>query len=211
MLFQFALTLSVLSTLLPLTLANFDIYADHYKSWSSTNPQAGGFRIFGGDTNDPCKYVNKKDYIRWPKRDDVSGEKFGIRCEGSGCDYESADPNKIDRLEMHFSNNPLYHWTLYADNVAQKAPPLDGRWMFPSEVGPQAPGYCFPYPGDEYNCEHSAPDGPSGQVFVVGSKGKRLFRCITSIKNVYSDDINGPKLQGADTYYPYPDDGKKGN
>lgn len=41
---------------------------------------------------------------------DVSGNKLGVRCEGRGCSHDN-DPSEIDVLEMHFSNNPLYHWS----------------------------------------------------------------------------------------------------
>jgi hypothetical protein len=39
----------------------------------------------------------------------VSANKIGVRCRGS-CNYwEPA--GDIDQLEMHFRNNPLYHWS----------------------------------------------------------------------------------------------------
>jgi hypothetical protein len=97
---------------------------------------------------------------------------------------------------MHFANTPLYHWTLYADNLGRAPPDTDrnGLWMFTTDPSTYAPGYCVPYPGDEYNCEHGAPDGPGGQMFVVGSRGRRLFRCVTYGEEVYSDDVNGRRL-----------------
>lgn len=235
--------LSVLATLIPLALANFDVYADHYRDWSNTAPQTPGFRIFGRKPDDACKYVNdvrtfflppspppitpflsfpllskpptnllpQKTYIRWPIRADASADKFGIRCEGPGCTYKTADPSAITSFEMHFSNKPAYHWTLYADNQGYKAPAAhpSGLWMMTNEVNTRAPGYCFPYPGDEYNCERSQPAGPGGAVFHVGSRGRRLFRCVTYNGDVRSDDINGQRLQDVDMYFPYPDDDKK--
>ncbi|KAF2451717.1 hypothetical protein P171DRAFT_478745 [Karstenula rhodostoma CBS 690.94] len=203
-----AIYLSILPALLPGTLANFDVYADHYRGWSNTFRQPPGFRIFGRTPSDACKYVNNKTYIRWPARPDVSDEKFGIRCSGPGCTYDAANPAAITTFEMHFANTPAYHWTLYADNQGYAPPSTNARglWMMPAEVGTRAPGYCFPYPGDEYDCERSRPEGPGGETFVVGSRGRRLFRCVTYNGEVESDDINGLRLQGGDMYYPYPDD-----
>lgn len=47
---------------------------------------------------------------------DVSGNKIGIRCEGSGCrryrgDDSAYDPSNIDIMEMHLSNTPGLHWS----------------------------------------------------------------------------------------------------
>lgn len=69
--------------------------------------------------------------------------------------------------------------------------------MQASEHG-RAPGYCFPYDGDFYDCEH-----PNDEGFIVGSKGQRKFRCITGLS---SDDINSQKPQDMSDVYPYPDD-----
>ena len=41
---------------------------------------------------------------------DVSGHKLGVRCVSIGC-VGNNDPASIPVLEMHFSNNPLYHWS----------------------------------------------------------------------------------------------------
>jgi hypothetical protein len=57
------LYLSALTALFPFTLANFDIYVDHYRQWSSTAKDEPGFRIFGDTPTDPCKYVNN---VRFP-------------------------------------------------------------------------------------------------------------------------------------------------
>lgn len=112
---------------------------------------------------------------------------------------------------MHFANDPDYHWTLYSDNRGNAPPSTmsNALWMMPAVRGNKAPGYCFPYPGDEYNCEELRPDGPASAMFVVGSRGRRLFRCIVFNGTVFSDDINVQKLQTDGMYYPYPDDGKK--
>ncbi|KAL5417152.1 hypothetical protein PMIN03_001776 [Paraphaeosphaeria minitans] len=205
-----AIYLPVLTTLVPFAFANFDVYADHYRDWSASAPQKLGFRVFGSTPDDACKYVDDKFTLFWPVRVDASGDKFGIRCEGTGCKYESDNPSAITIFEMHFSNTPAYHWTLYSDNQGFNPPKAapNGLWMLTAKVNTRAPGYCFPYPGDEYNCESKQPGGPGGAEFVVGSRGRRLFRCVISNGDVKSDDINGLRLQDVDMYYPYPDDDK---
>ncbi|KAK7187654.1 hypothetical protein DPSP01_004491 [Paraphaeosphaeria sporulosa] len=202
---------SVLTTLVRFAFANFDVYTDHYRDWSASAPPKLGFRVFGRTPDDACKYVNDKSTVFWPARADASGDKFGIRCEGAGCQYESANPSAITAFEMHFANTPAYHWTLYADNHGFKPPKSfpNGFWMLTAELNTRAPGYCFPYLGDQYDCESMQPAGPSGTEFVVGSRGRRLFRCVTYNGDVKSDDINGLKLQDVDMYYPYPDDKMK--
>ena len=42
-------------------------------------------------------------------RDDVSGDKYGIRCEGDGCGY---DHGTIDVMEIH--TNEHYHYSMYS-------------------------------------------------------------------------------------------------
>jgi hypothetical protein len=37
---------------------------------------------------------------------------MGVRCKGSGCG-QTPPPENIDELEIHVSNNPLYHWSKY--------------------------------------------------------------------------------------------------
>ncbi|KAL5434894.1 hypothetical protein PMIN06_011262 [Paraphaeosphaeria minitans] len=51
-------------------------------------------------------------------RNDVSGNKIGVRCRGDGCESDHST-DKIDLIEMHWSNKPLYHWTLYKDKLDQ--------------------------------------------------------------------------------------------
>ena len=65
--FHTSLYLSILGTIVPLTLANFDIYADQAIDWNREKQQPG-FRIFGGATsgNKLCDFVNKVRYIPIP-------------------------------------------------------------------------------------------------------------------------------------------------
>lgn len=55
----------------------------------------------------------------FPSKQDVSGNKIGIRCETfygfNGCDsLLTSDPAKIDVMEMHFSDTPKLHWSKLA-------------------------------------------------------------------------------------------------
>ena len=67
MYFHTNIYLYILSTIVPLTLANFDIYADQAIDWNREKQQPG-FRIFGGATsgNKLCDFVNKVRYIPIP-------------------------------------------------------------------------------------------------------------------------------------------------
>lgn len=136
----------------------------------------------------------QKDYKRWPQRNDVSNGRYGIRCDGAGCDIKHSAWD-IDILEMNFSQDPAYHWTIYKDRASAAN---GASAMAPAKGGPSA-GFCYPFPGDTYNCEHQREDG-----FIVGSRGARKFRCIT---DVVSDDINSKSLQSEKDVYPYPGQG----
>lgn len=60
MYFHTNIYLYILSTIVPLTLANFDIYADSAIDWNREK-QPPGFRIFGGAASGKnlCEFVNK--------------------------------------------------------------------------------------------------------------------------------------------------------
>jgi hypothetical protein len=50
----------------------------------------------------------------WRTSDDVSGGKFGVRCQGDGCyngwTYTDSDPADIELAEMNF-NHHEHHWS----------------------------------------------------------------------------------------------------
>ncbi|KAK3897147.1 hypothetical protein C8A05DRAFT_20024 [Staphylotrichum tortipilum] len=76
-------------------------------------------------------------------RDDVSGDKLGIRCLGSsGCDANYGDPAGVSVLEMHFRNDPLLHWTIYKNRGSYDMIGLDGNVY----------GNCDPFPSDDFMC-----------------------------------------------------------
>jgi hypothetical protein len=93
--------LAVLAPLLPVCNANFDLYMtvfdDAIVDWS----------VF---QNDPDKWTALES-SPFPRKNDVSGGKIGIRCVG-WCNEEDR-PGGIEVLEMHFRNNPLLHWSKY--------------------------------------------------------------------------------------------------
>lgn len=82
-------------------MADFDLYSVTI----SGNPSQEMWLILEGDSN--CDRVTHTRL--WPASGDVSGGKTGVRCGGRGC--WGADPAEIDVLEMHFTNNPLFHWS----------------------------------------------------------------------------------------------------
>ncbi|KAF2440891.1 hypothetical protein P171DRAFT_475406 [Karstenula rhodostoma CBS 690.94] len=56
------------------------------------------------------------DARRLVDRKDVSGNKLGVRCNGDGCINDHSTDN-LDLIEMHWTNIPLFHWTLYKDRL----------------------------------------------------------------------------------------------
>ncbi|KFY97931.1 hypothetical protein V500_01849 [Pseudogymnoascus sp. VKM F-4518 (FW-2643)] len=90
----------------------------------------------------------------WSWRSDVSDDKLGMRCQGSGCAFNAPIEN-IDVLEMNFNNNPVLHWTIYK-NRNYDLIGLDGKTY----------GNCFAYPYGDFDCP--------------GEQGHRKFRCLTS-------------------------------
>ncbi|VBB73788.1 Putative protein of unknown function [Podospora comata] len=96
----------LLTSLTGLAKANFDLYLGHQVFGVD-----GGAHLFHGwyiFDNDPS--INDVfAYGPYLSQDDVSGSTTGVRCAGSGC-YGGAATD-INVLEMHFSNNPLYHWS----------------------------------------------------------------------------------------------------
>jgi hypothetical protein len=87
--------------------ANFDLFSGYYAyiagEFSHERPM---WQVFASDPD--CNTVYNTPNYR--DLQDVSGTKIGVRCEGYGCS-SSADPSTIDTLEMHFDNNPLWHWS----------------------------------------------------------------------------------------------------
>ncbi|KAK2059977.1 hypothetical protein LY76DRAFT_604336 [Colletotrichum caudatum] len=71
--------------------ANFDIYR---VEWIWINRPAIVWQAFEAEVG--C--------------DEAIHSPTGVRCKGSGCAPQPS-ANDIDELEMHFSNDPLYHWS----------------------------------------------------------------------------------------------------
>jgi hypothetical protein len=89
--------------LLPATvIANFDIYSGSDFAWDTAFEM---WQIFEAEPSCDDAY-NSPLYFN---KDDVSGGRIGVRCEGDGC-FEQ-DPSKIDILEMNFDDDPIWHWS----------------------------------------------------------------------------------------------------
>ncbi|KAH6689483.1 hypothetical protein F5X68DRAFT_230100 [Plectosphaerella plurivora] len=145
--------LGPLAALAGVCSANFDLYRSE-----SHNLFGGVGQNWGVFPYDPsCAEVGRTR--SYPVSGDVSGNKIGVRCSGD-CDM-GGRADGINQLEMHFSNNPLYHFTLYKERGhPYKMYGLDGRVY----------GECILFPGNAYNCPNA------GALF-----GHRKFRCLTSI------------------------------
>ncbi|KAF5011161.1 hypothetical protein FDECE_2725 [Fusarium decemcellulare] len=112
---KLTLSLITLSALLVSRVAaDFDVYMEYnsgvfwnYSPWAvwQEPPTNCATRIFPAPN--------------WLWKSDVSGKKLGVRCKGKGCGLNE-DAHGIRELEMHFSNNPLYHWTIYLSEGASE-------------------------------------------------------------------------------------------
>ena len=71
-----------------------------------------GWQVYQNEAN--CDTA--RNWI-WRDRKDVSGGKWGVRCEGDGCTRGSVngdnDPANIDVTEMNF-NREEFHWSKLA-------------------------------------------------------------------------------------------------
>ncbi|KAH7353284.1 hypothetical protein B0T11DRAFT_300447 [Plectosphaerella cucumerina] len=143
--------LAPLAALTQVCTANFDIYRTE-----DTGVVGGSSYAWAISAAEPsCNEV--RNQRTWYSTSNVSGNRLGINCVGS-CAFED-NVSGISRFEMHFSNNPLFHWTLYRDRGhPYKMYGLDGKVY----------GECIMFPGHSYVC-------PS-----LGTlSGRRKFRCLT--------------------------------
>jgi hypothetical protein len=156
-------TLSTLSLLLPFAFADFDIYQDdEFKPKGVTK---SGFLVFADGASASCDEILAAPFFK--NKADVSGKKIGVK---QAMAPPLNDPNgsvTVAKLEMHFSNAPLYHWTLYRDD--RETP----YRMEDVKHGPDA-GVCYVLPTGTRTC---------------GERHLRAkFRCTT---DVTAKDING--------------------
>ena len=95
------------ASMLQPVLANFDIYmVDAYERVFKSHQR--GYQIFEAQPSS-CDEVRRR-HIFWASGD-VSGDKTGVRCTGSGCDYTLPAGN-IEQLEMNFhGSSPTWHWS----------------------------------------------------------------------------------------------------
>ncbi|KAK4096695.1 hypothetical protein N658DRAFT_489752 [Parathielavia hyrcaniae] len=136
--------------------ANFDLYSGWVNiiGGSGQHHYSEHWTVFGSEPNCDQAWGAKT----YGDTDDVSGDKTGVRCRTNGC-HGQTNPHNIEVLEMHFSNNPLYHWTIYNDRGNYDMIGLDGRVY----------GNCDPFPGDDYLCTY----------LIQTISGVRKFRCYT--------------------------------
>ncbi|KAK5651455.1 hypothetical protein OQA88_12462 [Cercophora sp. LCS_1] len=149
--FSFAIMTAIAS----LASANFDLYVAQDAGLGAGN-QFFGWTIHPAEP-DCNRVLNHAEFYH--DQDDLSGRTIGVRCEGQGCHRNQ--PENVNVLEMHFSNKPLYHWTIYKDRGhPYKMYGLDGKTY----------GECIMFPGDDYTC---------GVFDGSVRSGVRMFRCLT--------------------------------
>lgn len=97
--------LGPLAALAGVCSANFDMYrTELHDFWGGV---AQSWQVFPYDPS--C--VEVTGTRSHSSSGDVSGNKKGVRCSGDCGMGGRADG--INQLEMHFSNNPLYHFSEY--------------------------------------------------------------------------------------------------
>ncbi|KAJ4344820.1 uncharacterized protein N0V89_012564 [Didymosphaeria variabile] len=124
-----------------------------------------------------CQDFGRAQHISDSK--DVSGNKLGIRCRGDGCIHDHSTDN-IELVEMHWTNKPLFHWTIYHDWLDEA-----GNWQLRGTDG-NAYGACKPIgtPGVWDYCSFShPPELGATETYVVHKK----FQCFTGFT---PEDIN---------------------
>ncbi|PQE28855.1 hypothetical protein CJF30_00003885 [Rutstroemia sp. NJR-2017a BBW] len=157
--------LASFAALLTPVVANFDVYmVEAHERVFGSYQQA--WQIFEAQPSS-CDAV--RSAAIWFRSGDVSGDKEGVRCSGSGCTY-TAPAGDIDVLEMNFSNSPkVWHWTLYKDRGYTMVG-LDGNTY----------GNCIVFPNGDYDC-----DTNNGAQTL---RGYRKFRCLTqyTVSSIFS-------------------------
>jgi hypothetical protein len=94
-------SIALLASFIPSVVANFDVYFIHTDLYDTYN-----WGVY--DAQPSCE--TERTTRAWSWRSDVSGDKLGMRCQGSGCAFNAPIEN-IDVLEMNFNNNPVLHWS----------------------------------------------------------------------------------------------------
>ncbi|KAH6616872.1 hypothetical protein C7974DRAFT_402577 [Boeremia exigua] len=154
-------TFTSLLTLLTLThpsTAAFSLYQIGLGA-SGIGANTEGFQVYPDEAN--CD--NALDWL-WRKSSDVSGGKYGVRCEGSGC--WRGETGEITSVEFNFLGD--FHWTWYADR--------DNALI---DLEDRVVGSCDVVIGPHFGCGLD----PIGQVV-----GERKLKCEV---DVTADQING--------------------
>ncbi|KAI0150142.1 hypothetical protein GGR57DRAFT_198807 [Xylariaceae sp. FL1272] len=145
-----------LAALLHVASADFAIYRQGVGGNGITG-NTWGWMAYNGPPD--CNTVT--EWI-WRDSSDVSGGKYGVRCEGDGCPSDS-DPAGITTLEMNF-NSDSKHFTFYQEL---------GNGLF--DLSNNQIGTCEPLYADNFYCGKTAGSRSEGvaaltcQTFVAGS------------------------------------------
>jgi|SRR5687768_18531397 hypothetical protein len=89
---------------IPGIMANFDLYRVEFTYIDK--PSKVYWQAFEAEGNCETSVITAS----FEERGDTSGDKIGVRCDGHGC-KQFAPIHEITQLEMHFSDDPLYHYS----------------------------------------------------------------------------------------------------
>jgi hypothetical protein len=173
-----------LAALLTAVHADFEIYQVGIGGNGITG-NAEGWQVYQDEAN--CDTV--LEWI-WRDSDDVSGGKYGVRCEGDGCErgweWSDHDPANIDIMEMNF-NRDEHHWSkehsyfmhiLRIANVMRSSAYYKDREGGLYDLSNNKVGRCYPWPAAMLDCG----------ITVARVQGHRKLRCEIGVN---AGDING--------------------
>jgi hypothetical protein len=99
-------------TLLPSASANFDVYRVKSIKPYTQGGNSLGWMIFPAEPPYDIVVCKASTNGWWENSNDVSGDKYGFRCEGNGCRTQES-PSDVDVLEMNFDR--VHHYSELAE------------------------------------------------------------------------------------------------
>jgi len=160
-----------MTVLLPVVVADFMLYQVGIGG-NGIVDNVNGWQVYQDEAN--CH--NVLDWL-WPWSKDVSGDKFGIRCEGNGCPrgwpgQQDRDPANIDIVEVNFARAD-HHWSKPAPVLRCAEVLTDRAAYYKAREGGlfgldgRQVGRCYPSPGPWLDCG----------LKVSKIQGMRKLRC----------------------------------
>jgi hypothetical protein len=181
-------TLISIFAVIPAAMADFDIYATS-SGGNGISANIAGYNFLSGDPS--CDEAWNSQI--WGQKDDVSGDKYGVRCEqdSHGACAGMSSPSGVTEMEINIDGGE-YHFSKCTDLQANKANAnrhfslitalyKERDWGLYASENDGEMGHCYPFPNNDLECA----DG-IGQLFST-----RLFRCETIVSPSDIEDNSG--------------------